>query len=90
MIKLITLLSTILFTGCALTDAQDRYIDRLNSVKIGDSYERMIAKIEMKPSNVDCYKRRTYKSCSAVYSISAYDKVIFTFANGNNVTSIYF
>jgi len=90
MIKLITAVSAILFSGCALTEAQDRYIERLNSVKIGDSYEQMVAKVEMKPFNVDCYKRRTYKSCSAVYNISAYDRVIFTFANGNNVTSIYF
>lgn len=90
MIKLITAVTTILFSGCALTEAQDRYIERLSSVKVGDSYERMISKIEIKPHNVDCYKSRTYKSCSAVYNITAYDKVIFTFANGNNVTSIYF
>ncbi len=79
-----------LFSGCALTDAQDRYIDRLNSVNIGDSYELMLSKIQSKPYNVDCYKRRTYKECSAVYSISAYDKIIFTFDNGDNVSSIYF
>ena len=84
------LIILMLTSGCAMTEDRDNYINGLNSVNIGDSYEVMIEKIGIKPYKFNCYQSAGYESCTAMYNISAYDRVIFRIDHNAKVASIYY
>jgi hypothetical protein len=86
MIKLIPLL---LLTSCSLTSEHDEYLNRIDSVVIGDSYRLVLAKVVNKPFNANCRRPVNKKMCSVVYDVSAYNKVVFTFNTDKKLTNIY-
>ena len=88
--KYLIVILMLALNGCALTEAHDKYIERLDSVRIGDSYKTMLAKVDDIPHRVKCYQSSGYGTCTAVYMVSQYNSFMFTFDSNDILTSIYY
>jgi len=86
MIKLLPLL---LLSGCSLTSEHDKYLDRIDSVIMGDSYRLVLAKVINKPFVSNCKRPVNISMCSLVYDVTEYNKIVFIFDVRKKLTGIY-
>lgn len=83
------LLPLILLSACSLTSEHDKYLDRIDSVTMGDSYRLVLAKIINKPFVSNCRRPVNSHICNVVYATSDTDKIILTFNVDKKLIGIY-
>jgi len=86
---MIKLLPLILLSACSLTSEHDKYLDRIDSVTMGDSYRLVLAKVINKPFVSNCKRPVNSHICNVVYSKSDTNKVVLTFNVDKKLIGIY-
>jgi len=82
--KLVFITSLILTLSGCITTLND-YVEGALSVKLGDSYDEIVAKVGDVPRDYKCNESKQNTYCSAYYLDGSY---IFRFENSNVITSM--
>ena len=83
--KKLILIVVIFLTSCAIVTRQDL----ANTVKIGDSYDIMRAKMGGLPQRVKCLTVSNGEVCTITYKLNTHDYAFFKFNRSDKITSIY-